>query len=331
MAIAEWPTANGPADYALFIDTQCVALAEAKRRRKNVSTAIDQAERYSKGFAPSGDVSVPGGPWGEFRVPFVFSANGRAYLKQIETESGIWFRDVRRPANLRCALVDWVTPQGLKERLEIDRDAAQAALKAQPFDFGFPLRPYQRRAIETIEATLNQDQRAMLVAMATGTKTKLAIALLYRLLSAKRFRRICFVVDRNALGGQAADEFKTTRVVSVRTFANIFGLKELSDVAPDSETRVHICPILNLLAKRVPYRRRWITVACRKDEFACASPTRRSTPLGSPGSSTKGIGWSRPVMTFLNRGRATHRTSWRSSMRGYRKSYPALSIASTKG
>ena len=250
MAIAEWPTASGPADYALFIDTQCVALAEAKRRRKNVSTAIDQAERYSKGFAPSSDISVPNGPWGEFRVPFVFSANGRAYLKQVETESGIWFRDVRRPANLRRALVDWVTPQGLRERLEIDRDAAQAALKVQPFEFGFPLRPYQRRGIETIEATLDQDQRAMLVAMATGTgKTKLAIALLYRLLSAKRFRRICFVVDRNALGDQAAGEFKTTRMVSVRTFADIFGLKELKDVTPDLETRVHICTIQGLVRR----------------------------------------------------------------------------------
>jgi type I site-specific restriction endonuclease len=46
----------------------------------------------------------------------------------------------------------------------------------------------------------------MLVAMATGTgKTKLAIALLYRLLAAKRFRRVCFVVDRNALGTQRND------------------------------------------------------------------------------------------------------------------------------
>ena len=55
----------------------------------------------------------------------------------------------------------------------------------------------------------------MLVAMATGTgKTKLAIALLYRLLAAKRFRRICFVVDRSALGQQTEDEFTTTKVVS---------------------------------------------------------------------------------------------------------------------
>ena len=68
----------------------------------------------------------------------------------------------------------------------------------------------------------------MLLAMATGTgKTKLAIALLYRLLETKRFRRVCFVVDRHALGEQAANEFKTTRIVSARTFADIFGLKEL--------------------------------------------------------------------------------------------------------
>ena len=45
----------------------------------------------------------------------------------------------------------------------------------------------------------------MLMAMATGTgKTKLAIAMLYRLLESKRFRRICLVVDRSALGIQAA-------------------------------------------------------------------------------------------------------------------------------
>jgi type I restriction enzyme R subunit len=33
----------------------------------------------------------------------------------------------------------------LKAQLDIDRDTAHAALKATPFDFGFPLRPYQQR------------------------------------------------------------------------------------------------------------------------------------------------------------------------------------------
>ena len=58
MAIAEWPTANGPADYALFVGTMLVGVVEAKRRRKNVSAAIDQSERYSVGIMPSDDFRI---------------------------------------------------------------------------------------------------------------------------------------------------------------------------------------------------------------------------------------------------------------------------------
>lgn len=253
MAIAEWPTTNGPADYALFIGTECIAMVEAKRKRKNVSAAIDQAERYAKGMSFSDDVTVSGGPWDDYKVPFVFAANGRPYLKQVETESGIWFRDARRATNQRRALNDWPTPDGLKGMLELDNEAAHERLKTTPMNFGFPLRKYQEQAIKTIEAELERDRRAMLLAMATGTgKTKLAIALLYRLLESKRFRRICFVVDRNALGEQAAGEFKTTKIVGVRTFAEIFGLKEPKDAAPEGETKVHICTIQGLV-KRVLY------------------------------------------------------------------------------
>ena len=258
LAVAEWPTKNGPADYALFIGTRCIGLVEAKRRNKNVSSHIDQAQRYARGFRFDDSVEAFGGPWTDsanqrFFVPFVFSSNGRPYLKQIETESGIWFRDVRRPTNHRRALVDWPTPEGLKGMLEIDVDIAQADLKARAFDFGFPLRPYQKHAIEAVEAGLAAGQRNMLLAMATGTgKTKLAIAMLYRLLAAKRFRRMCFVVDRNALGTQAAGEFETTHIVCGKTFADIFGLKSLDTVIPDSETKVHICTIQGLV-KRVLY------------------------------------------------------------------------------
>ncbi|MBB3236138.1 type I restriction-modification system endonuclease [Phyllobacterium endophyticum] len=253
MAIAEWPTTSGPADYALFVGTMLVGVVEAKRRRKNVSAAIDQAERYSFGIKDSADFDAAGGPWDEHRVPFVFAANGRSYLKQIKTESGIWFRDTRRSANHRRVLGDWPTPDGLAGQLEVDQDAATAALKDKPFDFDFPLRPYQEGAIRAVENALSAEQRSMLVAMATGTgKTKLAIALLYRLLSAKRFRRICFVVDRSALGYQTEGEFSTTKVVSGKTFAEIFGLKGLQDVAPDLETKVHICTIQGLV-KRVLY------------------------------------------------------------------------------
>jgi type I restriction enzyme R subunit len=143
LAIAEWPTKSGPADYALFVGLTLVGVVEAKRRRKNVSAAIDQSERYSFGIGASDDFAFAGGPWGNHKVPFVFAANGRSYLKQVETESGIWFRDTRRSANHRRALVTWPTPEGLSGQLEIDQDAATAALKDMPFEFGFPLRDYQ--------------------------------------------------------------------------------------------------------------------------------------------------------------------------------------------
>jgi type I restriction enzyme R subunit len=253
LAIAEWPTSSGPADYALFAGLTLIGVVEAKRKRKNVSAAIDQAERYSISLAGSTDYALAGGPWGNHRVPFVFSANGRSYLKQLETESGIWFRDTRRSANHRRALVDWPTPEGLSGLLEIDQDAATAALKTLPFEFGFPLRDYQQRAIEAVENALATERRSMLLAMATGTgKTKLAIAMLYRLLSTKRFNRICFVVDRSALGIQAAGEFSTTKIVSGKAFADIFGLKELGDMTPEADTKVHICTIQGLV-KRVLY------------------------------------------------------------------------------
>ena len=256
LAIAEWPTKNGPADYALFVGTTLVGVVEAKRKRKNVSSAIDQAERYARGIVSAeGGALAEGAPWlgGQhaYAVPFVFAANGRVYLKQIETESGVWFRDVRNSTNLRRALVDWPTPEGLLGRLAIDAGAAAQALKTLPMEFGFSLWGHQRKAITAIEQNLEAGRRAMLVAMATGTgKTKTAIALLYRLLSTKRFRRVCFVVDRSALGTQTEGEFSTTKVISGRTFADIFGLKGLKEITPDADTKLHVCTIQGLV-KRV--------------------------------------------------------------------------------
>lgn len=252
MAVAEWPTAKGPADYALFAGKTLIGLIEAKRKNKNVSAFIDQTERYASAIKPGADFDfAEGAPWGEFFAPFLFSTNGRPYLKQLETASGIWFRDARKSTNLRRALTDWPTPQGLLERLQIDGEAAEAKLKAQPIQAGFGLRPYQRDAIQAVEAALASGKREMLVAMATGTgKTKLAMTMLYRLLEAKRFRRICFVVDRSALGEQTHSEFSTANLVSNKSFADIFGVKGLRDPAPDPETRLHICTIQSLV-KRV--------------------------------------------------------------------------------
>ena len=78
LAIAEWPTASGPADYVLFCGLVPMAAVEAKRKNINVSASLQQAKRYSRGFSPSEETLMPDQNWGkesEFRLPFVFSAN----------------------------------------------------------------------------------------------------------------------------------------------------------------------------------------------------------------------------------------------------------------
>ncbi|MEM8557884.1 MAG: type I restriction-modification system endonuclease [Bacteroidota bacterium] len=251
LAIAEWPTANGPADYALFRGLTLVGLVEAKRKRRDVASALDQADRYAKGITPSSEFQFAGPEREGRRVPFIFATNGRAFYPQFATASGIWFRDVRRATNAARALEAWPTPEGLSERLEVDVDGAEDALKSKPIAFEFALRPYQTRAIEAVEAALAEGRREMLVAMATGTgKTKLSIAMIYRLLEAKRFLRVCFVVDRSALGEQAGTAFETTRMVGAKTFAEIFGLKGLDDRDIDRDAKVHICTVQSLV-KRV--------------------------------------------------------------------------------
>lgn len=248
-AIAEWPTDNGPADYALFHGLELLAVVEAKRESRNVSGDIDQAKRYARGVNAF-DCKLAGGPWGEFKVPFVFASNGRPYLKQLEHLSGIWFCDVRQITNLRRALDGWYSPQGLKELLKQDIPQAEIELEQMPFNFGFDLRSYQRKAIEAVEDSLRQGNRYCLLAMATGTgKTKTCIALIYRLLKTRRFRRVLFLVDRAALGEQASNSFKDTRVESLQTFADTFGIKEIDDAVTDPETCVHIATVQGMVSR----------------------------------------------------------------------------------
>ncbi|MDX2100240.1 MAG: type I restriction-modification system endonuclease [Leptolyngbyaceae cyanobacterium bins.59] len=253
LAIAEWPVGEGRADYALFVGLQVIAVVEAKRQSTDVSGAIDQAKRYSRSYQIKGDEHLPDGPWGEFKVPFVFATNGRAFIEQIQTKSGIWFCDLRRPTNLRHPLQSWYSPQGLVETLAQNIEQAHQRLAQEGFNDGLELRDYQIRAIQTIEAVLATQQRSLLVAMATGTgKTRTCIALVYRLLKTRRFRRILFLVDRTALGEQTTNAFKDSRMENLQSFADIFEIKELKDTEPEPDTKIHIATIQGMV-KRILY------------------------------------------------------------------------------
>jgi len=249
-AIAEWPMPGGRADYVLFIGLNPVAVVEAKKATLDVSGTLEQAKRYSQDF----DGQSEGGPWGKYRIPFVFSTNGRPYLKQLQTKSGIWFRDLRKTTNASRALMAWKTPAGLTALLKQDNDRAHQALQAERTDY-LGLRPYQLRAVSAIETALQStDRQTLLVQMATGTgKTRTSIALAYRLLKTQRFHRILFLVDRQALGKQATESYMTTRLEGNQTFYEIFNLAsdfvKLGDTNRTDAVRVQFSTVQGMLQR----------------------------------------------------------------------------------
>jgi type I restriction enzyme R subunit len=190
-AIEEYPTKNGPADYALCVDGKILGIVEAKKLSLGPQNVLTQAERYSKGAT---DNPLQ---FGEFHVPFLYSTNGEV----------IWHHDIRHPLNRSRQIPHFHTPQALAGRLGQVFEAACDRLLSAPNDHS-RLRPYQVEANEAIESAIASRKRQMLVAMATGTgKTFTMVNEAYRLMKSGVGRRILFLVDRRALAAQAVRAF----------------------------------------------------------------------------------------------------------------------------
>ncbi len=254
-AIAEWPTTGlQKADYVLFAGLIPIAVVEAKRENENVAGKIHQAERYARGFtitefmlsawaAQGRTIAWADAAESHFHIPFVYSCNGRPFVKQLKEQSGTWFRDVREPSNTAEPLQQFHAPVGLLDKLKRSREAAEKKLAAEGYDY-LKLRDYQQKAIAAVEVALANNQRSCLLAMATGTgKTRTIIGLMYRFLKAERFKRILFLVDRTSLGTQALDSFKEAQLEENKTLSSIYNIAELGDMAAAAETRVQVATV----------------------------------------------------------------------------------------
>lgn len=263
IAIAEWPTDStvgnkGYVDYALFVGTQLVATVEAKAIHKDIPSVIDyQCKDYSRNIRAE-DAQYQIGTWGKFKVPFTFATNGRPYLEQYDTKSGVWFLDLRQPDNVPKAMKGWMSPTGMMEQLEKDIQAKDQVLKAMPYDLlrdkdGLNLREYQLKAIQAAENAILNGQQSILLAMATGTgKTRTILGMIYRFLKTGRFRRILFLVDRTSLGEQATDVFKEVKLEDLMTLDDIYNIKGLEDKTADKETRIQVATVQSMV-KRILY------------------------------------------------------------------------------
>lgn len=258
-AIAEWTMVNGRADYVLFVGLTPVATIEAKSQNTNVASKIQQAERYAKGInftepmKPAWELTDSGLSWRndtDYDIPFVFSCNGRPFIKQLPEYSGIWFRDARKNNNASKALENFYSPEGLLDLLKRDVLLAQDNLNQEPFAY-LGLRSYQVDAIKAVEENLEAGADRCLLAMATGTgKTRTIIGLIYRFLKAERFKRILFLVDRTALGEQAFDSMQEMTLEQNQTLSKIYNVAELGDMAVEAETRVQVATV-QAMVKRI--------------------------------------------------------------------------------
>lgn len=259
MAIAEWPCGKLWADYALFIGTELVGIVEAKKYANDISSDLQQAKTYAELVEAKHDAQLLG-EWRLFKVPFLFSTNGRQYLEQIKTKSGIWFLDVRKERNRSRALKGWFSPAGLKAELEKDVDEATKRLLDSDIAYlksknGLNLRDYQIKAIQAVENSISaeNEKRKALLAMATGTgKTRTILGLCYRLIKANRFKRILFLVDRNLLATQSFNTFKDTKIEDFNSFMETYKVSDLKETVPDFESRVHFATVQGMV-KRLFY------------------------------------------------------------------------------
>lgn len=188
-SVEEYPTGEGFADYILFHEGKALACVEGKRIRVGPQNVLQQAKRYARDF-PDGACSP--GCFGDYRLPFVYSTNGRV----------IWFQDLRNPLNLSREVASFHTPEACMEMLTRNEAAAANWLRENEIDDKV-LWPFQIEAVKAIEAAILGGRRHMLVAMATGTgKTFTIVNLIYRLMKSGLAKRILFLVDRRALAAQ---------------------------------------------------------------------------------------------------------------------------------
>jgi len=234
VAVREYQTDVGLADYVLFVNKKPVGIIEAKREEEAVRFSMheDQSEGYASAKLKYLDNE---------KLPFVYESTGEVTR----------FTDFRDPKPRSRPVFTFHRPETFYEWLREDPAAAKAnkSLRARFHDIPVlpedGLRDCQIDAIHNLENSFKHYHPKALIQMATGSgKTYTAITFIYRLLKYAKAKRILFLVDTKNLGEQAEQEFMAyVPNDDNRKFTELYGVTRLKSSFIPDDNQVYISTI----------------------------------------------------------------------------------------
>ena len=222
VAVREYQTDIGPADYVLFVDCKPVGVIEAKREEEGerLTTVEYQSSGYAKARLKYNLNKEP--------LPFVFESTGEL----------TYFTDYRDPRPRARVVFSFYRPETLAE-WSGQEQTLRGRLQALPTLDKAGLRSAQFKAITKLEKSFKKNRPRSLIQMATGAgKTFTACTFAYRLLKHADAKRILFLVDTRNLGEQAEQEFlKFQPNDDNRKFTELYNVQRLNSgyIADDSQ------------------------------------------------------------------------------------------------
>lgn len=225
VAVREYPTDTGPADYVLFVNRQAVGVIEAKKDSagENLTAVEEQTQRYATANLKWRKDSTP--------LRFLFEATGQI----------IRFTDNADPAPRSREIFHFFKPETLATWLAQAETLRRRLATEMPALPERNLRDCQVSAVTGLEQSLAMNKPRALVHMATGAgKTFTAITSVYRLLKFGGAKRILFLVDTRNLGKQAHQEFMAyTPPDDGRKFTELYNVQRLA--SPNIDPHAQVC------------------------------------------------------------------------------------------
>jgi len=227
IAVREFGTGAGPADYALFVDKEFCGVIEAKSAGTTLSGYADQAARYIS-EAPE----------------WLGVDSKKRRFEYVASDTETLFRDHADPEPRSRRVFTFHRPETLRRWLS-EPDTLRARLRHFPALVTEGLRTCQIEAIDGLEKSLAHDDPRALIQMTMGAgKTFTACTMSYRLLAHAGARRILFLVDRRNLGNQTAMEYAAYHPPGTgRLFTELYGVQKLGSAGLDSDSSVVIATI----------------------------------------------------------------------------------------